>query len=115
MFTTVKKSLQVRHSGLGGAVDKGRELPYYPNRYFRRQVVHWMVDNRQKVLHYMGQAIRVAYGVVDPTASHGGPFSYADYLKKAILGGRGRTLEYFDDVASEDKCRQLEDPSGIPD
>ena len=65
-------------------MDKGRELPYYPNRYFRRQVVHWMVDNRQKVMQYMGQAIRVAYGVVDPTASHGGLFSYADYLKKLL-------------------------------
>ena len=65
-------------------MDKGRELPYYPNRYFRQQVVHWMVDNHQKVMQYMGQAIMVAYGVVDPTASHGGLFSYADYLKKLL-------------------------------
>ena len=84
MFAAVKKSLQVRHSGLGGAKDKGRELPYYPNHYFRRQVVHWMVDNLQKVMQYMGQAIRAAYGVVDPTASHMGPFSYAVYLKKLL-------------------------------
>ena len=84
MFATVKKSLQVRHSGLGGAMDKGRELPYYPNHYFRWQVVHWMVDNRQKVIQYLGQTIRATYGVVDPTASHGGPFSYADYLKKLL-------------------------------
>ena len=45
MFATVKKSLQVRHSGPGGAKDKDRELLYYPNRYFRRQVVHWMAVN----------------------------------------------------------------------
>ena len=91
MFAAMKKSLQVRHSGLGGAKDKGRELPYYPNRYFMRQVVHWMLENHQKVMRYMGQAIRAAYGVVDLTASHGGPFSYATYLKKLLkrqfLGG----------------------------
>ena len=86
MFTTIKKSLQVRHSGPAGAKDKDRELPYYPNRYFRRQVVHWMAVNRQKVMHYMGQAIRATYGVVDPTASHGGPFGYATYLMKLLLG-----------------------------
>ena len=84
MFVAVKKSLQVRHSGPGGAKDKERELPYYPNRYFRRQVVHWMAMNRQKVMQYMGQAIRATYGVVDPTASHGGPFDYATYLMKLL-------------------------------
>ena len=52
----------------------------------------------------MGQAIRVTYGVVDPTASHGGPFSYADYLKKLL------ERQFW----GEDKCRQLKDPSGIP-
>ena len=65
-------------------MDKGRELPSYPNRYFRQQVVHWMVDNHQQVMHYMGQAIRAAYGELDPTASHGGLLSYADYLKKLL-------------------------------
>ena len=84
MFAIVKKSLQVRHSGPGRSRDKGRELPYYPNRYFRRQVVHRMAENCQKVMHYMGPAIRATYGVADPTASHGGLFSYATYLKKLL-------------------------------
>ena len=43
-----------------------------------------MAENRQKVMHYMGKAIRVTYGVVDPTASHGGPFSYTTYLMKLL-------------------------------
>ena len=84
MFAAVKKSLQVRHSRPGRSRDKGRELPYYPNRYFQRQVVHWMAENHQRVMCYMGPAIRVTYGVADPTASHGGPFSYATYLKKLL-------------------------------
>ena len=35
LYAAVKKSLLVRHSGLGGAMDKGRKLLYYPNHYFR--------------------------------------------------------------------------------
>ena len=43
-----------------------------------------MPMNQQKVMRYMGQAIRATYGVVDPTASHGGPFGYATYLMKLL-------------------------------
>ena len=32
----------------------------------------------------MGLALRAAYGVPDPTASHGGPFSYKTYLSKLL-------------------------------
>ena len=35
-------------------------------------------------MRYMGQAIKAAYGVAYPTASHSGPFSYAVYLKKLL-------------------------------
>ena len=84
MFAAMKKSLQVRHSRPGESRDKDRELPYYPIRYFHRQVVHWMAVNHQRVMHYMGPAIRATYDVADPTASHGGPFSYATYLRKLL-------------------------------
>ena len=43
-----------------------------------------MVENRQKVFKYMGSALRASYGVPDPTASHGGPFSYKTYLTKML-------------------------------
>ena len=84
LFAAVKKSLQVRHSGPGGDRDEDRNLPYYPNRYFRRQVVRWMADNRAMVMHYMGNALRATYGLEDPTADHGGPMSYATYLRKML-------------------------------
>ena len=32
----------------------------------------------------MGSALRAVYGVPDPTASHGGPFSYKTYLSKLL-------------------------------
>ena len=65
-------------------MDGARYLLYYPNRYFQHQVVNWMVENRQKVFVYMGSALRAAYGIADPTASHGGPYSYKVYLNKML-------------------------------
>ena len=59
-------------------------LPYFPNWYFRRQVIAWMVENCQQVHKYMGSVLRAAYGMLDPTASHGGPFSYKTYLTKLM-------------------------------
>ena len=59
-------------------------LPYFPNQYFRRQVIVWIVENRQKVFKYMGPALKATYGVVDPRASHGGPFSFKSYLMKMM-------------------------------
>ena len=32
----------------------------------------------------MGSVLRAAYGMPDPTASHGGPFSYKTYLTKLM-------------------------------
>ena len=84
LFLAIKRSLQVHHSGVGGDKDKGQKLPYYPNRYFRCQVINWMVDNRQKVFKYMGSALRASYGVPNPTASHRGPLSYKTYLTKML-------------------------------
>ena len=80
LFLSIKKSLQVRHSGAGGSMGGERKLPYFPNWYFRRQVIAWMIENCQWVQKYMGSALRATYGVPDPTASHGGPFSYKTYL-----------------------------------
>ena len=84
MFSAIKKSLQVPHSGDEGSKDGDRYLLYYPNRYFHRQVVNWMVENKQKVFAYMGSSLRAAYDITDPTASHGGPFSYKEYLNKLL-------------------------------
>ena len=78
LFSAIRKSLQVHHSG--ATMDGARYLPYYPNRYFRRQVINWMVANIQKVIVYMGSALRAAHGIDDLTASHGGPFSFKVYL-----------------------------------
>ena len=84
LFLAIKKSLQVRHSGTGGAMDGEHQLPYYPNRYFRRQVINWMIENCQKVHKYMGSVLKASYGIPDPSASHEGPFSYKTYLTKLM-------------------------------
>ena len=43
-----------------------------------------MVDKRQKVFVYMDSALLAAYGVADPTVSHGGPFSFKEYLHRLL-------------------------------
>ena len=43
-----------------------------------------MVENRQKIFVYMDSALRAAYGVADPTVSHGGPFSFKEYLHRLL-------------------------------
>ena len=56
-----------------------KEFPYYPNRYFHRQVADWMVRNRQRVMMAKGPYLRQAYGIADPNASYPSPFSYREY------------------------------------
>ena len=58
LFSAIKKSLQIRRSGVAGSRDGDRDLPYYPTQYFHHQVVNWMVENRQKVFVYMDSALR---------------------------------------------------------
>ena len=43
-----------------------------------------MLENRQKVMKYMGSTLRASYIVPGPSASHGGPFSYKMYLSKLL-------------------------------
>ena len=84
LFSAIKKSIQIRHSGVVGSRGGDRDLPYYPTRYFHCQVVNWMVENRQKVFVYMDSALRATYGVADSKALHGGPLSYRDYLHNLL-------------------------------
>ena len=32
-------------------------------RYFRRQIVHWMVDDRETILYYHKDSLKQLYGV----------------------------------------------------
>ena len=84
LFSAIKKSIQIRRSGVAGSRDGDRDLPYYPTRYFHHQVVNWMVENRQKVFVYMDSALRATYSVADLNTLHGGPLSYQDYLHNLL-------------------------------
>ena len=71
-----------------------------------------MVENRQKVFVYMGSALRAAYGIANPTASHGGPFSFNVYLNKMLK--RGGAVGSFYDVGPQNHGLELQDASGVP-
>ena len=72
LYSSLKK-------GFGVRLATEKEFPYYPNRYFRRQVADWMVRNRQRVMLAKGPYLRQAYGIADPDAAFPGPYSYQEY------------------------------------
>ena len=63
---------------------------------------------------YMGPAIRATYGVADPTASHGGPFSYAT-SQEAVLGRQSHVVEHLDDVGPQNQCAELQNSPRVQD
>ena len=74
MFAAIKKSLRVRHS-------EQRDHPYYPTRYFRCQVVMWLVQNRQHVWFNKHISLGVNYGLEEQTATYKGPLTFMSHCR----------------------------------
>ena len=72
LYSSLKK-------GFGMRLMTEKEFPYYPNRYFHRQVADWMVRNRQRVMMAKGPYLRQAYGIADLDTTFPGPYSYREY------------------------------------
>ena len=53
-----------------------KDFPYYPTRYFRRQVANCLVNNRQRVLLHKESYLRQTYSLPDEDAQFPTPFSY---------------------------------------
>ena len=68
--------------GVHLATEQG--FPYYPNRYFRRQVANWLVENRQKVMLTQKAYLQQAYGIQDLNATFPGPNSYKEYCRHVL-------------------------------
>ena len=77
LYASVKKGLCMR-------VANNRSHPYYPTRYMLRQVVDWLVSNRQRVMMHKGPYLRETYGLADPTATFPQPFSYKQYCRQVL-------------------------------
>ena len=56
-----------------------KDAPYYP-RYFRRQVVAWMIKHCQLVMANKGVALMANYGLEEENEQFKGPLSYKQYL-----------------------------------
>ena len=72
----LKKSMSVRNAS-------SREATYFPNRYFRRMVVSFMVNNRQLVMKNKFMALMSTYAIeVEESQARGWtpPLSYRQYL-----------------------------------
>ena len=72
-----RSSMNVHHSN-------SKNAPYYPMRYFRRQVVAWMIKHRQLVMANKGVALMANYGLEEEDGQFKGPLSYKQYLQHVL-------------------------------
>ena len=78
LFGAIKKFLTVRNNS-----SAGRDAPYFPNRYFRRQVLNYMVNHHHLIYENKFIAVMSLYGVeeTDPSRSWNPPLSFKEYLQ----------------------------------
>ena len=73
LFGALKRSLMVcNNSALG------RDTPYFPNCYFQRQVVNYIINHRCLIYHNKYEALMSLYGVeeTDPSRDWNPPLSF---------------------------------------
>ena len=74
LFAAIKASMNVCHSN-------SKDVPYYPMRYFSRQVVAWMIKHHQLVVANKGVALMANYGLEEENDQFKGPLSYKQYFQ----------------------------------
>ena len=77
MFSAIKRSMSVHMA-------TAQEATYFPNRYFRRMVVNYMVNHWQQIYENKFLALMSLYGIEEAVDSGRGwtpPLSYKQYLK----------------------------------
>ena len=76
LFAAIKKSLSVHTA-------TSQEATYFPNHYFRRMVVNFMVNHQQLIYNIKFLALMSMYGVeewADPGRGWNSPLSFKQYL-----------------------------------
>ena len=72
----------------------GRDAPYFPNCYFQRHVVNYIIYHRHLIYHNKYEALMSLYGVedTDPSRHWNLPLSFKQYLrcllKKSFWGDK---------------------------
>ena len=61
-----------------------KDAPYYPMKYFRRQVVAWMIKHHQLVMANKRVALMANYGLEEEDDQFKGPLSYKQYLQHVL-------------------------------
>ena len=77
LFTAIKKGLGVRHKD-------AHDDPFYPTRYFHRQVVVWLVQNCQRVWYNKHVVLEANYGLEEETPTFKGPLTYKSYCRHLL-------------------------------
>ena len=61
-----------------------KDAPYYLTRYFRSQVVAWMIKHRQMIMANKGVTLMANYDLDEETDQYKGPLSYKQYLRHVL-------------------------------
>ena len=61
-----------------------KDASYYPMRYFRRQVVAWMIKHCQLIMANKGVALMANYGLEEENDQFKWPLSYKQYLQHVL-------------------------------
>ena len=77
LFVAIKASMNIHHSN-------SKDAPYYPTRYFRWQVVAWMVKHCQLVVANKGVALMANYRLEGENDQFKGPLSFKQYLQHVL-------------------------------
>ena len=73
LFAAITASMNVHRSN-------SKDAPYYPMRYFRRQVMAWMIKHHQLVVANKGMALMANNGLEEENDQFKGPLSFKQYL-----------------------------------
>ena len=78
LFGALKRSLMVHNN-----TSAGRDAPYFPNHYFQRQIIKYMINHRHLIYHNKYEALMSLYGVeeMDPSRDWNLPLSFKQYLR----------------------------------
>ena len=72
LFTAIKKGMGVRHKD-------AHDDPFYPTRYFCRQVVMWLVQNCQRDWYNKHAVLEANYSLEEETPIFKCPLTYKSY------------------------------------
>ena len=117
LFSSIRKSMSVHTA-------TAQEATYFPNQYFRRMVVNYMVNHWQLIYDNKFLALMSLYGVeerMDLGRGWNPPLSFKQYLRLLLQRDfwgdvlQSGPVHHVLHVVNEDHCPEHQDPAEVQD